>query len=343
MRMLRNIAAMAAVIATCAGTSAGTAWAAEVNVYSARNEQLIKPLFDGFTAQTGIRVNLLSAGEDQLLQRLKSEGAASPADVLLTTDVARLNQARLDGVLQRVVSPVLEQAVPSRYRDPQGYWFGLSARARVIFYAEGRVKAEELSTIQDLASPKWKGRLCVRSSSSVYNQSLLAGVIAVDGPDKAEAWARGIVANMARKPQGGDRDQITAIASGLCDVAIANTYYYAGMLASKRDEERQAAQSVALFWPNQKERGAPMNVSGAGITAAARHKAEALSLLEFLAGPEAQRIYAEINHEFPVNPAVPASGLVAKWGTFKAESIDVAVLGENNARAVRIFDRVGWR
>ncbi|HSV29088.1 MAG TPA: Fe(3+) ABC transporter substrate-binding protein [Candidatus Omnitrophota bacterium] len=327
--------------ALVAGNTA--AEAAEVNLYSARKDHLIKPLLDQFTAATGIKVNLLSAGEDQLIERMKSEGANSPADVLLTTDVARLHKARVEGLLQPATSPAIDKNIPARFRDPQGYWHGLSARARVVFYAKDRVKPAELSTYEDLADPKWKGKICVRSSSSVYNQSLLAGIIAINGPEKAEAWAKGIVDNMARKPQGGDRDQISAVAAGQCDIAIANTYYFGEMLKSAKPEEKAAAEKVALFWPNQQGRGAHINISGAGVAKSAKNKAEAIKLIEFLSSVEAQRFYAEANNEFPVNPAVQPSGLVASWGAFKAEDIPVAMLGENNPQAVRIFDRVGWR
>lgn len=323
--------------------ASGSAGAAEVNVYSARKDHLLKPVLDKFTAQTGIKVNLLSAGEDQLLERLKTEGPAGPADLFITTDVAHLHKARIAGVLQPVKSAELEKNIPARYRDPQGYWYGLSARARVLFYAKDRVKPSELSTYEDLADAKWKGRLCVRSSSSTYNQSLLAGLIAVLGPDKAEAWAKGVVANMARKPQGGDRDQINAVAAGQCDVAIANTYYFGGMQASDKADEREAAAKVGLFFPNQGGRGAHMNVAGAGLAASAKHKAEAQRLLDYLSGPEAQQIFAEGNNEFPVLPAAKASPIVAAWGSFKPEEINVAMLGENNPVALRIFDRVGWR
>ncbi|EME68667.1 Ferric iron ABC transporter, iron-binding protein [Paramagnetospirillum caucaseum] len=321
----------------------GAANAAEVNVYSARKDHLLKPVLEQFTAQTGIKVNLLSAGEEQLLERLKSEGAGSPADLFITTDVAHLHKARVAGVLQPTRSAELDKNIPARYRDPQGYWYGLSARARVVLYAKDRVKPADLSTYEDLADPKWKGRICVRSSSSTYNQSLLAGLIAVMGPDKAETWAKAVVANMARKPQGGDRDQITAVAAGQCDLAIANTYYFGGMQVSSKAEEKDAAAKVGLFFPNQGGRGVHMNVAGAGVTSSAKHKTEAVKLLEFLSGPEAQKTFAEGNNEFPVLPAAKASPIVAAWGGFKAEDINVAMLGENNPVAVRIFDRVGWR
>jgi iron(III) transport system substrate-binding protein len=321
----------------------GAADAAEVNLYSARKDHLLKPVLDQFSAKTGIKVNLLSAGEEQLLERLKSEGQGSPADLFITTDVAHLHKARIAGVLQPVKSAELEKNIPARYRDPQGYWYGLSARARVVLYAKDRVMPAELSTYEDLADPKWKGRICVRSSSSTYNQSLLAGLVAVMGPDKAEGWAKAMVGNMARKPQGGDRDQIAAVAAGQCDLAIANTYYFGGMQASDKADERAAAAKVGIFFPNQQGRGAHMNVAGAGVTASARHKAEAVRLLEFLSGSEAQKTFAEANNEFPVLPAAQASAIVAGWGPFKAEDINVAMLGENNPVAVRIFDRVGWR
>jgi iron(III) transport system substrate-binding protein len=317
--------------------------AAEVNLYTARKDHLIKPILDKFTQQTGIKVNLLSAGEDQLIERLKSEGANSPADLFQTTDVARLNRARVEGLLQPISSAVLEKNVPAKYRDPQNYWFGQSARARVIFYGRDRVKPSDLSNFEGLADPKWKGRICVRSSASAYNQSLLAGMIAVDGLDKSEKWAKAIVDNMARKPQGGDRDQITAVAAGQCDIAIANTYYFAGMMTSDKAEERDAAAKVALFWPDQQGRGAHMNISGAGLTKAAKNKAEAIKLMEFLSSAEAQQFYAEANNEFPVLPSAKRSALVTAWGSFKEETINVAMLGENNASAIRIFDRAGWR
>ncbi|MBF0167636.1 MAG: Fe(3+) ABC transporter substrate-binding protein [Alphaproteobacteria bacterium] len=343
MNMLLNRLFMSCLTGAALLLSTSNFAAAEVNLYTARKDHLIKPILDKFTQQTGIKVNLLSSGEDQLIERLKSEGANSPADIFQTTDVARLNRARVEGLLQPITSAVLERNVPAKYRDPQNYWFGQSARARVIFYNKDRVKLSDLSGFEGLAEPKWKGRICVRSSASAYNQSLLAGMIAVDGLEKSEKWAKAIVDNMARKPQGGDRDQISAVAAGQCDIAIANTYYFAGMLTSDKAEEREAAAKVALFWPDQLGRGAHMNISGAGLTKAAKNKAEAIKLMEFLSSAEAQQFYAEANHEFPVLPSAKRSPLVAAWGNFKEETINVAMLGENNASAIRIFDRAGWR
>lgn len=332
-----------AMAATAVIGGALPALAAEVNVYSARKEHLIKPLLDAFTEQTGITVNLLTAKEDQLLERLKSEGANSPADVFITTDVARLHAATKEGLLQSAGSEALKANIPAKYRDPEGRWYGLSMRARVIFYAKDRVDPKSLSTYEDLADPKWKGRICIRSSGNVYNQSLLASLIAAHGAAKAEEWAKGMVANLARKPQGGDRDQIKAVAAGECDIAVANTYYYGGMLSGSKADEKAAAEKVGIFFPNQDGRGTHVNVSGAGVTKSAKNIDEATKLLEFLSSGEAQRIYAEANNEYPVKPGVPASALVASWGEFKSDDLNVAALGDNNAEAVMIFDRVGWR
>lgn len=338
MRLFNRFALTAA-----ACLAATTVSAAEVNVYSARKDHLLKPVLDAFTKETGVTVNLLSAEAPQLLERLKSEGKDSPADLFITTDVVHLHAARVAGILAPVDSPVLTKNIPAQYHDPQGYWFGLSARARVVFYAKDRVKPSELSTYEDLVSDKWKGRICVRSSSSTYNQSLLGGLIAVNGPEKAEAWAKGIVANMARKPQGGDTDQIKAVAAGQCDIAIANTYYYGGLQNSAKADEREVASKVGIFFPNQSDRGAHMNVAGAGLTMSAKNKAEAVKLLEFMAGPQAQKLFAEANSEFPVVATAKLSPTVEGWGKFKPETVNVAMLGENAARAVLIFDRVGWR
>lgn len=323
--------------------TAASGFAAEVNIYSARKDQLIKPLLDEFTKQTGIHYNLLTADADQLLVRLKNEGQNSPADVLITTDVGRLHRAKTEGLLQAVNSPVLAANIPAQYRDPNGQWFGLSLRARVIFYAKDRVDPKELSTYEALADPKWKNRICIRSSNNIYNQSLLAGMIAIHGADKAEQWAEGVVANLARKPQGGDRDQIAAVAAGRCDIAVANTYYYGNMLTSSKADEKAAAEKVGVFWPNQDGRGAHVNISGGAVTMSAKNTAEAVKLLEFLSGDAAQRIYAEVNQEYPVKPGVAWSPLVKSWGGFKADNLNVSALGENNPEAVRIFDRVGWR
>jgi iron(III) transport system substrate-binding protein len=321
-----------------------SAAAAEVNLYSARKEALIKPLLTRFTEQTGITVNLLTGKADALLKRLESEGDNSPADLLLTVDAGRLNRAKAAGVLQPIRSPVLDAAIPAEYRDPEGYWFGLSLRARPIMYVKKRVDPTQLSTYEELAGPNWRGRICVRSSDNIYNQSLVASLIAAHGIEETEEWAQGFVANFARPPQGGDRDQIKAAAAGQCDIAVANTYYLGRMLNQAQDDaERVAAEQVAVFWPNQDGRGAHVNVSGAGITKAAKNKREAMQLLESLAGDAEQAWYAQVNHEYPVRPGVAWSETVTAWGQFKADSVSLSQLGELNPEAVRLMDRAGWR
>ena len=315
----------------------------EVNIYSARKEDLIKPLLDDFSKQAGVTVNLVTGKEEALLQRLQSEGVNTPADLMLTTDAGRLAAAREAGVLQAVKSETLAARIPAAYRDPDGYWYGLSVRARPIIYARERVKPAELSTYDDLADPKWKGKVCVRSSDSVYNQSLVAGMISHHGEAKTEAWAKGLVANFARPPKGGDRDQIKAVAAGECDVTLANTYYLGGMVNSSDEAEKQAAAKVAVFWPDAKTAGVHVNISGAGVTANARNRDNAIKLLEFMAADAAQRWYAETNNEYPVNPAIAPSATLKAWGEFKADTLNVAKLGELNPAAVRLMDRAGWK
>jgi iron(III) transport system substrate-binding protein len=317
--------------------------AEEVNLYSARQEALIKPLLDRFTEETGIQVNLVTGKDDALLKRLESEGINSPADLLLTADAGRLHRAKAAGLTRPVRSGVLEEAVPSAYRDPEWHWVGLSVRARPILYAEGKVDPSELSTYEDLANPKWKGRVCIRSSDNIYNQSLVASMVAADGEEATESWAKGLVANLARPPQGGDRDQIKAAAAGQCDLAVANTYYLAGMLASNDPAQREAAEQMAVFWPNQAGRGVHVNVSGAALTKSAQHEDAALKLLEFLVSDQAQQWYAATNGEYPVRPGIPLSATLAAWGEFKADDLNLAKLGELNAEAVRLMDRAGWK
>lgn len=323
--------------------TAAPAGAAEVNIYSARQEVLIKPLLDAFVADTGIKVNVVTGKADALLERLAREGMNSPADVLLTTDAGRLVRAKQSGLLQPVRSAVLKANIPAQYRDPEGAWYGLSMRARPIVYARDRVDPATLSTYEALAEPAWRGRVCVRSSNSIYNQSMLAAMIHHLGSDRTEAWAKGLVANFARKPQGGDRDQIRAVAAGECDVALANTYYLAQLYTSSKESDRAAAAKVEVFWPNQGGTGVHVNISGAGVTKSASHRDDAIRLIEFLSSDDAQRLYAESVYEYPVKPGVPRSDLVAAWGAFEADSINLSLLGDNNAEAVRIADRAGWR
>lgn len=320
------------------------AWAqGEVNLYSARQEVLIKPLLDQFSARTGIKVNLVAGNADALIQRLTSEGINSPADILLTVDAGNLNKAKEMGLFQPVRSQNLEKDVPAAYRDPAGEWFGLSMRARPILYAKDRVNPADLDNYADLADPRWKGKVCVRSSGNVYNQSMVAAMIARKGAAATESWAKGLVTNFARPPQGGDRDQIKAVAAGQCDVALVNTYYLGGMLNASQAEEKEAAAKVGIIWPNQKENGVHVNVSGAGVTKHAKNRDNALRLLEFLVSEEAQRWYAEVNYEYPVRKGTPISETLAAWGAFKADDLNLATLGEHNAEAVKLMDRAGWK
>lgn len=321
----------------------GAAGEQAVNVYSARKENLIKPLLDRFTEQTGIQVNLVTGKADALLKRLQSEGRNSPADLLITTDVGRLHRAVTAGVTRPVESATLGSVVPEAFRDPNGQWFGLSLRARPILYVKDRVDPASLSTYEDLADPRWRGKICIRSSGNIYNQSLVASLIAADGEEQTEAWAKGLVKNFARPPKGGDRDQIKAAAAGICDLAVANTYYLAGMLTSKEEAERNAAEQVTVFWPNQEGRGAHVNVSGAAVTASAKHPENAVKLLEFLVNPESQAWYAEVNGEYPVRPDVPSSELLQNWGPFKMDTLNLSRWGELNPEALRLMDRAGWK
>ncbi|WJW76097.1 Fe(3+) ABC transporter substrate-binding protein [Thiohalobacter sp. IOR34] len=333
-----------ALLAAVLVALAGAASAAEiVNLYSARKEALIRPLLDRFSAETGIQVNLVTGKADALLQRLRSEGRNSPADLLLTTDAGRLYRAKKAGVLAAVQSEILDSRVPANYRDPEGYWYGLSVRARPIVYVRDRVDPAELSTYEALAEPKWKGRICIRSSNNIYNQSLVASMIASRGVEATEAWARGLVRNLARPPRGGDRDQIRAAAAGQCDLAVVNTYYLAIMLHDPDPAQQAAARRVAVFWPNQDDRGTHVNVSGIALTKAASHREAAVRLMEYLSGDEAQAWYASTNHEYPIRRGIEISETLKAWGTFRADTLNLDMLGRYNAEAVRLMDRAGWK
>ncbi len=315
---------------------------ADINVYSARQENLIKPLLDNFTAQTGIQTRLLTAKADALLERIKLEGENSPADVLITTDVARLHRAKELGLLQRVKSDALTATIPAAYRDEDNQWFGLSLRARVIVAAKDRVRKGEVTDYESLAKPEWKQRVCARSSGNVYNQSLVASIIYAVGEREALRWIKGLVSNFARPPAGGDRDQILLVAGGQCDVALVNTYYFGMMLAGNDTKRREAAEGIALIWPGQSGRGAHVNVSGAGILRSSQRNAEATKLLEYLIGREAQTWYSRHNYEYPIRADVEVPELLKQWGTFKADTAPIGKLGAMNAQAVRLMDRGGW-
>jgi len=323
--------------------ASGAANSAQVNIYSARQEALIKPVLDRFTDQTGIAVNLVTGKGDALLARLKNEGKNSPADLLLTTDVGRLYRAQEAGVLQAAHSQYLKDNIPVHLRSTDAFWYGLSVRARFIVYAKDRVKAAELSSYQALADEQWRRRICIRSSSNIYNQSLVASMIAHNGLESTEAWLHDFVANFARPPQGGDRDQIKAVAAGQCDIAVVNSYYLGAMTQSEDPAQREIADKVAVFWPDQQGRGTHINISGAGITASAKNRLQAMQLMEFLASPQSQSWYAQTNMEYPVRPDVEASPTLRSWGEYKADTLGVTELGKLNAQAVMAMDRARWK
>ncbi len=320
---------------------AGSAWAGEVVVYSARNEQLIKPLFDAYTQETGVRVRFITDKEGPLLARLKAEGRNTPADVLLTVDAGNLWQAANEKLLQPVDSATLKANIPAHLRDPGNQWFGLSVRARTLVYNTARVKPEALSTYEDLADPKWKGRLCLRSAKKVYNQSLVAMMIHEHGEAKTERIVRGWVANLATAPLPDDTKAMEAVAAGQCDVTLVNTYYFGRLLQAK------PGLPLAVFWPNQdaqdRHGGAHVNISGAGLTRHAKRPRAAVRLLEWLSSDKAQQFYADVNLEYPANPAVQPHAAVAAWGEFRQNLINVSEAGRLQARAVMLMDRAGYK
>ncbi|MBN9528506.1 MAG: Fe(3+) ABC transporter substrate-binding protein [Alphaproteobacteria bacterium] len=340
-RWFGALAGTAAILALAGPVAAQGAQ--EINLYSSRHYNTDRALYETFTKQTGIRINLVEAGENELIQRLKTEGRNSPADVVITVDAGRLEAMAADGLFQPVKSPVLDQAIPKHLQDPTGLWYGFSKRARVLVYAKDRVKPEQLSTYEQLADPAWKGKLLIRSSTNVYNLSLMGSIIAADGPEKAEAWAKGIVANLARPPRGGDTDQLKGLAAGEGDVAVSNTYYVARLFASNKPEDKAIADKIAVFFPNQGDRGTHVNVSGAGVAAHAPNKAGAIKFLEYLSSPQAQSYFAEGNFEYPVVAESPMSPVIAAWGPFKEDQLNAATFAKNARQALEIMDRAGWK
>jgi len=336
---------VAAVAAIGLAPALATAADNEVNIYSSRKEALIKPLLDRFTQETGIAVNLVTGEPDQLHARLVAEGMNSPADLLITADVANLYRAAKAGLFQPVHPPELEAVVPPAYRDPEGQWYGLSLRARVVVYAKDRVDPSQITDYLSLADPRWKGRLLTRSSSHPYNQSLIAAMIATHGEKKAEAWAKGLVANFARRPQGGDTDQIRAVAAGEGDLAIVNTYYYGRILASDDDDEedKEIAAKTGVVFPVMGGRGTHVNISGGGVLAHAPNRDNAIKLLDFMASPEAQHMFASLNQEYPIDPNIPPSDVIAAWGKLTPDDLPLLQIGALNGAALRLADRVGWR
>ena len=328
---------------TRAGQNSKANKAQMVNLYTDRHYETDEELYKTFTEETGIKVNVVKGNSDELIERLKREGKDTAADLLITADAGRLYRAKQEVLLQKVTSQSLETNIPANLRDPENQWFGLTKRARVIVYAKDRVQPSELSTYEDLTSSKWKGKILVRSSSNIYNQSLLASFIDIRGEEWAKKWAAGVLANMARQPEGSDTDQATAVAAGEGDLAIMNTYYLGRLLGSSNPEEKKIGESLGILFPDQNARGTHINISGIGLTKYSKNKDNAIKFMEFLVSEKAQQQFAENNHEYPVNPRVKYSELLESWGDFRTQDINLAKLGELNSKATKIFDEVGWK
>ena len=315
-----------------------------LNLYSARHYNTDEALYGNFADLTGIKINRVDAEPDPLVQRLKAEGDKSPCDVLITTDAGRIERAREMGLLQSVNSAVLAKAVPAHLRDPDNSWFGFSKRARVIFYNKEKVAAADApKTYEDLADAKWKGKILIRPSGHIYNQSLVGSILAADGQEKTEAWAKAVAGNFARPPRGGDTDQIKGVAAGQAEIAVANTYYYVNLLRSKKPEDREVAAKVGVVFPNQANRGTHVNISGGAVAKHAPNKEAAVKFLEYLVSPQAQRYFAEGNSEFPVVAGVELSPELKSLGAFKEDQLNARVFAQNNAEALKIMDSAGWK
>jgi len=315
----------------------------EVNIYTARHYDVDDELYAKFTEQTGIKVNVVQGSAPELIERLKREAASTSADVFITVDGGILDSAKKAGLLQPIKSKVVDEQVASDLKDQDNEWVGLSTRARIIAYVKDRVDPSQLSTYEDLATDKWKGKLVVRSSTNMYNQSLLASLIAINGEQEAQEWAAGIAANLARDPEGGDRDQAKAIVSGVGDVAIMNTYYVGHMLNSADAEEVKVAEQIGVFFPNQQTTGTHLNISGIGLIKHSKNKDNAIKLIEYLTDTEAQSLFSSANFEFPVNKKAEVPQLLKSWGEFKHQGLDFSAYGDYNAKAVEIANKVGWK
>lgn len=332
-----------AILPLLAAASIGPALAQEnvVNVYTYRQPELIQPVLDAFTEETGIATQVIFA-EKGLEERIRAEGANSPADVLLTVDISRLAAAEEAGITQPVDNATIEANIPAQYRDPEGHWFGLTMRSRVVYASKDRVPQDTI-TYEELADPKWQGRICTRSGQHVYNIGLIASIIAHQGTEKAEEWLQGVKNNLAVKPAGGDRDQAKAILAGQCDIALGNTYYVALMQTNdKEPEQKEWANAIKVLFPNAGDRGSHVNISGMALAANAPHKENALKLMEFLSGEEAQAIYAEANHEYPLTPGVAVSDIVAGFGELKPDVLPLEEIAANRKEASEMVDRVGY-
>ena len=312
-----------------------------VNVYSARHYDTDMAMYERFTEETGIKVNLIEGSSDALIERIKSEGQFSPADMLITVDAGRLWRAEKEGIFQPVDSAVLSERIPAHLRHPEGEWFGLSKRARVIAHKKDMVLPAGFDTYEALADEAFRGQVCMRSSGNIYNLSLMASLIDAHGAEAAEAWAKGVVANFARTPQSNDTGQLKAVASGECTITVANTYYLGRLMASTKPEDKALMANLEIVFPNQDGRGTHVNISGAGVTKYAPNRENAIRFLEYLTSDFAQRLFAEGNNEYPISG--PTTGPVAALGEFKRDDLNVSVLGENQTEAVKVYDRAGWK
>ena len=326
-----------ALLATLAATPALAQ--GEVNVYTYRESKLIQPLFDAFTKDTGIKVNVISASSG-LEQRIKTEGANSPADVLLTVDIGRLEDAVQAGITQPIKSAAVEKAVPAQYRDPEGHWTGVSMRARVVYASKARVQQNALN-YEELADPKWKGKICIRSGQHIYNNALFAAVIAKMGPEKAEQWLRGLKANLAQKPSGGDRETARDVAAGKCDLGIGNTYYWALMM-DKEADRKPWAEATKVILPTFKDGGTHVNLSGVILAKNAPNKANGVKLIEWLVSEKAQQMHADLNYEYPVGAGIPINKTIAGYGALKADPMPIAKIAEHKKAAANLVDKVGF-
>lgn len=334
---LRRAALLAAGLVVAGGAAA----AQELNLYSSRHYDNDDQLYAMFTEATGIAVNRIEGSADELVARMKAEGVNSPADVLLTVDAGRIWLADREGLLQPVESDVLEERIPAFLRHPDGHWFGVSQRARVIFYSVDRVPNPP-QTYEALADPAYEGQICIRSSTNIYNLSLMGSIIAHDGSDGAKSWAEGVLANLARPPEGGDTDQLKGLVSGACDIAVANTYYFARAQAETVEGLSEGVDGIGFVMPNQDTTGTHVNIAAAGVAAHAPNRDNAVAFLEFLTTPEAQRFFSDQNHEFPVVPGVEVGPIAAEFGGFKPDTLNLNVLGENQPEAQKIFNEIGF-
>ncbi|MFW6348214.1 MAG: Fe(3+) ABC transporter substrate-binding protein [Cyclonatronaceae bacterium] len=331
------------ILTLIAFIAAGCSESERINIYSARHYDTDIELYERFTEQTGIEVNLIEGGSDELIERIDSEGINTPADMLITVDAGRLWRAKEAGIFQAHGSEMLDTAIPEYLQDRDNMWVGLSKRVRGIVYHSERVTPEELAGYQQLTDEQWDDRICIRSSNNIYNQSLVASMIESRGTEETQTWAEGLVANFARDPQGGDTDQIRAVAAGQCDIAIVNHYYLARLMASDDAADQEVAEAVGMYFPPEEHGGTHVNISGAGITANAPNKENAITFLEFLVTEEAQRIYAVANNEFPIIEEMELPEVLSSFGRFESDAVNVSSYGENNPEAIRLMDRAGWK